>query len=284
MSDFTGTDGNDNLTGTTGDDTFDISQGGMDIVNGGGGDDMVLLSEDVNDYTFTFNSDGSVTVAGPSEIATLTGVSEIHFSFGTVYNTQLGTTGNDTITLASTTRRVEAGPGDDTIIVPTGQGFLYIYGGTGSDTIVLPGNASSYSFDTQLGNNLAIYGARSLYAYDVEFAQFADQTVQLIYGTTAADGVAGSNGTEPGDGTSGQGASYAATAAGEILNSGITNGRALGGNGGNGGNATQAGVAGGNGGNGGDADVTADNIAFDGSADSVTMSLVAKGGDGASAA
>lgn len=37
MTDYIGTSGNDTLTGTSGDDTFDMSQGGKDTVNGGDG-------------------------------------------------------------------------------------------------------------------------------------------------------------------------------------------------------------------------------------------------------
>lgn len=73
--DIEGTNGNDYLFGTAGNDTID-AKGGKDVVNGslgndeidGGGSeyDQVDYSGAASDYTFTANDDGSVTVVHPT--------------------------------------------------------------------------------------------------------------------------------------------------------------------------------------------------------------------------
>ncbi|HEY1710932.1 MAG TPA: calcium-binding protein [Rhizomicrobium sp.] len=48
MADFTGGPGNDNITGTSDNDVFDLTQGGQDIVSGRDGDDVFLMGSTFN--------------------------------------------------------------------------------------------------------------------------------------------------------------------------------------------------------------------------------------------
>ena len=70
-----GTDGKDYLVGTDGNDTIDAKGGkdvvvgslGDDAIDGGGSEyDQVDYSGAATDYTFTANSDGSITVSHPT--------------------------------------------------------------------------------------------------------------------------------------------------------------------------------------------------------------------------
>src|SRR5580698_8597099 len=57
-----GTSGNDVLTGTSGDDTFDMSQGGNDTVSGLGGNDTFLFGATLTANDTIDGGDGSDTL------------------------------------------------------------------------------------------------------------------------------------------------------------------------------------------------------------------------------
>lgn len=267
MTDFTGTDGDDTLVGTTGDDNFDITQGGNDIVIGGGGDDTVSVQ--YADY-FTFNSNGTISLfhienTPADNVATLTGVKYIDDEDYDA-SLQLGTVGNDTVTESGAYLHnyYYTGSGNDTINV---TGNSWVDGGTGRDTIVVAANSSSsyilltpyalsvesgITSDSQQQTNFGIAniggGSANVAAVNVEFVQFTDRTIQILYGVTQPDGAEGIDGAAPVGGGAGLGAEYAASvgdvvqglgsnAAGEYF----VRAEAVAGDGGWGGNAIAAG-------------------------------------------
>jgi Ca2+-binding RTX toxin-like protein len=75
MTDFTGTSGADNLTGSKGDDLFDMSQGGNDKVSGGGGDDIF-------DFGASFTAKDQVNGGAGDDVLQLDGDYSAGLTFG----------------------------------------------------------------------------------------------------------------------------------------------------------------------------------------------------------
>ena len=121
-----GGNGNDNLTGTTGDDVINAGDGndrvdggdGNDTINGGTGNDVLIGGR------------GNNTIDGGDGNDTITAADG--------NNTLKGGTGNDTITAGNGNNVIDGGDGNDTIHVGAGNNALT--GGSGNDTFVFAAN------------------------------------------------------------------------------------------------------------------------------------------------
>ena len=148
--------GNDVITGG----------GGNDIINGGGGTNTAVYSGLVNNYAYTLNADGSVTVADQragSPDGTDTDINIQNYQFGdglVLTQAQLafavitGTAGNDVLTGSNTPNsgQIILGlAGNDTLTAGTG-GNTILDGGDGNDTLRDAGAAAAASIvDTMYG-------------------------------------------------------------------------------------------------------------------------------------
>ena len=157
--------GNDIIFGGSANDII-TGGGGNDILNGGGGTNTAVYSGIFNDYSFTQNADGSVTVADLREGSpdgTDTDINIQNFQFGdglVVTQAQLpfavimGTAGNDTLTgsaVANSGQIILGLAGNDTLTAGTG-GNTVLDGGDGNDTLRDAGAAAAASIvDTMIG-------------------------------------------------------------------------------------------------------------------------------------
>nr|MDZ8005914.1 calcium-binding protein [Nostoc sp. DedSLP05] len=138
----TGTDYNDSIVGSNGNDTLSTGYGGKDTIDGGKGDDLlsvdytVIYSNNPQGITSTFSSTtntGEIT-EGTSRVS-YKNIERLHIS-GREYNDYIvGSNGNDTLDGGySGSDTIIGGAGNDTLI--GGNANDKLYGGSGIDTFV----------------------------------------------------------------------------------------------------------------------------------------------------
>jgi len=190
---ITGTDGNDRLDGTPLDDVM-IGLGGVDVFVGSPGDDTIYgfdVGEDDgnydqvdyagtrDDYVFTENADGTITVTGTlTGTDTLSGIEGVWF-FGAeewVAMTELvaedrtgpitGTSGRDTLS-GTNGADVMFGLGDfDTFLGSPGDDLIYGFDDTGADDgaydqVDYAGSPDDYSFTRNADGSVTVTGAQT---------------------------------------------------------------------------------------------------------------------------
>ena len=157
--------GNDIIFGGSANDIIN-GGGGNDILNGGGGTNTAVYSGIVNNYTFTLNADGSVTVAdqragAPDGTDTDINIQNYQFGDGLVltqaqlaFSVVMGTPGNDVLTgsaIANSGQIILGLAGNDTLTAGIG-GNTILDGGDGNDTLRDAGAAAAASLvDTMSG-------------------------------------------------------------------------------------------------------------------------------------
>ena len=157
--------GADYIFGGTANDIIN-GGGGNDIIDGGGGTNTAVYSGLVNNYTFTQNANGSVTVADqrtgtPDGTDTDTNIQDYQFGDGLIltqaqlaFSIITGTAGNDVLTgsnIANTGQLILGLAGNDTLTAGTG-GNTVLDGGDGNDTLRDAGAAAAASIiDTMQG-------------------------------------------------------------------------------------------------------------------------------------
>ncbi len=182
---ITGTTGDDDLQGTTGNDTM-IGFGGSDTFNSSLGDDTIIgnastydqvdYNGSINDYSFSRNADGTITVTGAlTGTDTLTDIDGIWMRGSATWSAI-----DELITTGAT---IEGTSGDDNLT-----------GTAGND--VMNGNGGSDNFDGSLGDDI-INGNAGTYDqidYDGSLSDYTfilnpDGTVTISGAATGTDTV-----------------------------------------------------------------------------------------------
>jgi Ca2+-binding RTX toxin-like protein len=162
-----GTGGDDNLTGTSGNDTFDMTQGGNDTVSGLAGDDTFIFGStftaadkvDGGDGNDTLSLNGNYTGSTAIAFAADSIVNVETISLGTAHSYDLTT--NDANVAAAQILTVDGsalGAADTLTFNGAAEtdGTFHIIGGAGAD--VLTGGAGGDIFDLSMGGSDTVFG------------------------------------------------------------------------------------------------------------------------------
>jgi Ca2+-binding RTX toxin-like protein len=144
LDSFVGTPGDDNLTGTSGNDTFDLTAGGNDTASGLDGDDTFVMGATLNagDHLDGGTGNDVVTLSGDYSAGLTLGATTIAnvetLQLGAGYNYNITT--NDANVTAGNTLTVDASQlSSHNSLVFNGSaetdGSFNVYGGAGDDTI-----------------------------------------------------------------------------------------------------------------------------------------------------
>lgn len=232
-----GTTGNDNLAGTTGDDEF-VGDTGNDVFNESTGSDVIFgelegstsagdydqvdYDGHLSDYTFTKNTDGSVSVLKPNgDTDTLYSIEGFWFSQeGAWYSidqvlpndgTIVGTAGNDYLIGSAGDDTISGLAGNDTISESAGNDVID-GGGNEYDQVDYQGSLSDYVFQLNTDGTVAVTkpsgGADTLsnidgFWFDTEQAWYnMDQALAssadgaIVTGTAGDDILSGTGGDD----------------------------------------------------------------------------------------
>ncbi|HTQ14973.1 MAG TPA: calcium-binding protein [Rhizomicrobium sp.] len=197
---FPGTTGNDNLVGTSGDDTFDLSQGGNDIAQGLDGNDTFIMGSKLNTADQIDGGNGFDTVqlngnygALAFNAHTLVNIEDIMLAGAHSYNI----TTNDATVAAGQQLEIDGsalGAGDTLVFNGAAEtdGIFYVLGGAGNDTI-RTGNGFDYVDASQGGNDTINLGG------DQNDPDGNGDGVYFGAAFTAADQVDGGDPANPGN-------------------------------------------------------------------------------------
>ncbi|MBN3951578.1 MAG: hypothetical protein HWQ38_35955 [Nostoc sp. NMS7] len=174
--DITGTDYNDNILGSNGNDTLSTGDGGNDTIDGGNGDDLLIgyYGNSTKGITTTINAttnSGAITAGNNS--VNYKNIERLDI-FGTDYNDNiLGSNGNDTLDAGTS--------GNDTIDGGSGDDLLIVYYSNSTKGITTTINATTNSRVITVGSNSVSY--KNIERLDIS-------------GTVYDDNILGSNGND----------------------------------------------------------------------------------------
>lgn len=159
QEDFYGTDGNDILIGTSGDDYFYPNMGADTIDGGEGTSDTLAIdnSYDTANTTIVATLTNGSIVGGLSNGTTFKNIERFDLKTGA---------GNDNINIATTSNlygQIDAGAGNDTIVGSATAPFQQLFGGDGNDNIT--GGNGGNTLDGGAGNDLLTGGNGDDYLY-----------------------------------------------------------------------------------------------------------------------
>ncbi|MDB5440394.1 MAG: Proprotein convertase, partial [Caulobacteraceae bacterium] len=195
-----GDGGSNTLAGGAGDDRL-YGDAGVDRLDGGDGFDLVAYDNATSAITIDLRSAGqqNTSGAGTDTLISIEAVRGSAFNdviYGSAdANGLYGLDGADLLYGGAGNDQLGGGAGDDALTGGVGNDGLD--GGVGNDTAVFTGASSSYAFTALGGGSFSIAdqvagrdGTDTLTG--VEFAQFADQTIDLrtfgfVFGTAEAD-------------------------------------------------------------------------------------------------
>lgn len=208
---FTGTLEADVLLGTSDDDVFSASAGDDRVWGGLAGNDTLILTGRLSDYTVRDNGNGSYTVtdlrAEGDGVNVVRSIDNFQFTDRTVTEAELlaqssnvvtGSHGDDTLLGTGRNDRFEGGAGDDRI-----------WGGTdGEDVAVLSGQTADYKIKDNGNGSFTITDLRGVDGVDVirdiELLQFSDGAVGTSdFMASMPNEVSGSSGDDVQLGTAG---------------------------------------------------------------------------------
>ena len=190
---FHGTHGDDNLTGTPGDDTFNLTRGGNDTADGGGGDDVFWMGAALNaadkidggtgDDRVNLNGDYSAGLTFSA--TTMVNVEELRLAGGHSYDLVM----NDANVAAGERLTVMArslGAGDHLTFDGSAEqdGHFEIFGGAGDDTIT--GGAKGDLVHLENGGNDTVHSGGG---GDTIYMGGAMTSADVIDGGTGSDTV-----------------------------------------------------------------------------------------------
>lgn len=137
--------------------------------------------------SITFQIDGST-------VFTASGLDVSFTKYSNTYNPSSfeedATKGNDLFTIESTLGSSwELGDGNDTI--NAGSGWDYIYGGSGTDRLIVDGAFSGASFSSSFSRTILDGPDGRDTLSSIEFVQFTDRTVSLKAGTSYSNSLSG---------------------------------------------------------------------------------------------
>ncbi len=180
--------GDDVIFGLNSDDVIRITTGD-DVVLGGNGNDIVEIEGNLSDYTFAPPDGTGMIRISHADYGTklLIGVEYIRDASGDVtqvapeyVNRLYGSSNDDVISDSSEKDVILANAGDDTINLTTGDD--QVWGGDGTDTVIVQGDLSDYELSYEEINGVGqynlvseLYGEKVL--HDVEFIQDQDGDV-----------------------------------------------------------------------------------------------------------
>jgi serralysin len=144
---YNGTNGNDNIIGSTftdsifglgGDDTLNPGSGVNDYIDGGTGVDLLVAdySNVSGPYSFSFDNIEKVSFKGSN--------GDDNFTFNNTTDTLYGNGGNDTLNAGAFDDYLDGGSGSDSLF--GGDGNDSIYGGAGNDTLYGGLGADKFGF------------------------------------------------------------------------------------------------------------------------------------------
>ncbi|MDQ7062131.1 MAG: Ig-like domain-containing protein [Sulfurimonas sp.] len=190
-----GSDDRSSITGTSGDDIIDLSEGAdhtaYQIVQGGDGTDTVIFDGDRADYTVD-HEDGNgrfvmTNIESGEKNYIYDDVESIQFADTTLATFTDGEPTaalvNDTV--SGTDSNLSTGSGDDIIDLSEGAdhtAYQIVQGGDGTDTVIFDGDRADYTVDHEDGNGRFVMtniesGEKNYIYDDVESIQFADTTL-----------------------------------------------------------------------------------------------------------
>ncbi len=203
---ITGTSGDDNLTGTSGVDFFNVYQGGTDTISGLAGNDIINFGPsftaadtiDGGDGTDTLELKGDYSAGITFNDTTLTSVEQMKLAAGFDYSF----TTTDATVATSARLRVDASRlGAANTLTFNGQaeggGHFYVLGGAGNDVLTGGGNSDVFSLITggndhasgEAGNDEFVMGS-ALTANDrLDGGTGTKDTVELAGNYTGANAV-----------------------------------------------------------------------------------------------
>ncbi|CAN5222224.1 hypothetical protein BH10PSE7_BH10PSE7_04980 [soil metagenome] len=180
---YDATDGN-NIVGNAGDNVIVVTDG-ADAVNGGLGEDRLMIDYHLATGAVTGDSTTNVAEAGGSRLVTITDGTFEHFTI-------LTGSGADTLTTGSGDDSISAGSGANTITA--GQGANTVTGGSGADTIttldggnIINGGNGANTMTSGGGNDTISGGVNA----DTIVAGGGDDLITLFGGADSTDSGAG---------------------------------------------------------------------------------------------
>ena len=148
-----GTDGPDNIIGTTADDMLD-GRGGNDTIYGRGGNDTLFGGAG---FDLLAGEAGNDTLDGGADGDTLSGGDGNDALFGGAGGDQLyGDAGSDTLDGGADADQLFGGTGADTLTGGAASDFLY--GGPGGDTYVIAAGDGNDTIDESVNSDFAVNG------------------------------------------------------------------------------------------------------------------------------
>lgn len=176
-----GTGGDDNLTGTSGNDSFDMTQGGNDTVSGLAGDDSFVFGStftsadkvDGGDGNDTLSLNGNYTGSAAIAFAADTMVNVETISLGTAHSYDL-TTSDANVAVAQVLTVDGSALGAADVLTFNGSaetdGSFHVIGGAGAD--VLTGGASGDIFDLSFGGSDTVFGGdgRDIFRFGASYS------------------------------------------------------------------------------------------------------------------
>jgi serralysin len=169
-----------NMTTRTGDTTYGFnSNTGLDYYTAtsassplifsvwdAGGNDTFDFSGYANNQIIDLHTGSFSSVGGL--------IGNVSIAAGVTIENAIGGSGNDTIIGTSGNNRLIGNAGDDTLTTNGGRDI--VDGGAGNDTLVLPGNAASYTTILANGSYFELGKADSAQLSNIETVKFADAT------------------------------------------------------------------------------------------------------------